>query len=155
MMAMLEAESHVDGTTWGTPPRLFALTEGMPPGRPADHEHAAGTPDALILVPRELPGGDLAEALASTHWPEGVVGCVLVAELTDLPARDEDDTPIDPVAVGQWASARPDGRPARLAVGVRRNGDHVCGFRVKGEHDVEVRADMATAGIVATLLGTF
>ena len=153
MLAMLEAESHVDGKGWGTPPHLFALTERMPSG-PADHEHSAGTPDALIPVTHELPDGDLVEVLASTHWPEDVVGCVLVAELTDLPARGEDDALIDPVAAGQWASARPDGRPARLAVGVRRNGEHVCGFRVKGEHDVQVRADIA-GDIVTALLGTF
>jgi hypothetical protein len=153
MLAMLEAESHVDGKGWGTPPHLFALTERMPSG-PADHEHSAGTPDALIPVTHELPHGDLVEVLASTHWPEDVVGCVLVAELTDLPARGEDDALIDPVAAGQWASARPDGRPARLAVGVRRNGEHVCGFRVKGEHDVQVRADIA-GDIVTALLGTF
>jgi hypothetical protein len=153
MLAMLEAESHVDGKGWGTPPHLFALTERMPPG-PADHEHSAGTPDALIPVTHELPDGDLVEALASTHWPEDVVGCVLVTELTDLPARGGDDAPIDPVAAGQWASARPDGRPARLTVGVRRNGEHVCGFRVKGEHDVQVRADIA-GDIVTALLGTF
>lgn len=152
MLATLEAESHVDGNGWGTPPRLFALTEKMPPGS-ADHEHSAGTPDALILLTHELPGGDLVEALAGTHWPEDVVGCVLVTELTDLPARGEDDAPIDPVAAGQWASARPDGRPARLAIGVRRSGEHVCGFRVKGEHDVQVRADMA-GDIVTALLGT-
>jgi hypothetical protein len=137
---------------WGTPPRLFALTERMPPGL-ADHDHA-GTPDALILVPRGLPDGDLVEALADTHWSEDVVGCVLVAELTDLPARSEDDAPIDPVATGQWTSVRPDARPARIAVGVCRTREHVCGFRVKGEYDVQVRADMA-GDIVTTLLATF
>lgn len=154
LLAMLAAESHVDGMGWGTPPRLFALTERMPLG-PADLEDSAGTPDALILVPHGLPDGDLADALAVTHMPEEVVGCVLVAELTDLPARGEDDAPIDPVAAGQWASARPDGRPARLAVGVCRAGEHVCGFRVKGEHDVQVRADIAAADIVTALLRTF
>lgn len=153
MLAMLEAESHVDGKGWGTPPHLFALTERMPSG-PADHEHSAVTPDALIPLTHELPDGDLVEVLASIHWPEDVVGCVLVTELTDLPAGGEDDAPIDPVAAGQWASARPDGRPARLAVGVRRNGEHVFGFRVKGEHDVQVRADIA-GDIVTALLGTF
>jgi hypothetical protein len=151
-LAMLEAESHVDSKGWGTPPYLFALTERMPAG-PAGHEFSAGTPDALILVPHELPGGDLAAALASIPWPEDVVGCVLVTELTDLPAR-KDGAPVDQVAARQWASARPDGGPARLAVSVGRNGEHVCGFRVKGEHDVQTRTDIGD-DIVTVLRGTF
>lgn len=154
MLAVLEAESYADGKGWGTPPQLFALTEGTPPG-PAEHEDSAGTPGVLIPATHELPDGDLAAALASTHWPGDVVGCVLVAELTDLPAKGEDEAPIDPVAAREWASARPDGRPARLAVGVRRNGEHVCGFRVKGEPDVQVRADLAVADIVTALRKTF
>jgi hypothetical protein len=151
-LAMLEAESYADSKGWGTPPHLFALTEPMP-GGPADHGRSAGTLDALIPVAHELPDGDLVEALAGTHWPEDVVGCVLVTELTDLPAR-KDGAPIDQVAAEQWASARPDGGPARLAVSVRRNGDHVCGFRVKGEDDVQTRADIA-GDIVTALRGTF
>ena len=154
MLAMLEAESYVDGKGWGTPPHLFALTERMLSG-PAEHENSAGTPGALIPATHELPGGDLLEALASTHWLDDVAGCVLVAELTDLPARGEGAAPIDPVVAQQWASAHPDGRPARLAVGVRRNGEHVCGFRVKGEPDVQVRSDIAADDIVNALRGTF
>jgi hypothetical protein len=151
-LAMLEAESHVDSKGWGTLPHLFALTEWMPAGL-ADHELSAGTPDALILVPHKLPDGDLAAALASIHWPEDVVGCVLVTELTDLPAR-KDGAPVDQVAARHWASARPDGGPARLAVSVGRNGEHVCGFRVKGEHDVQTRADIGS-DVVNVLRGTF
>ena len=82
-----------------------------------------------------------------------MVGCVLVTELADLPART-DGAPVDHVAASQWASARPDGGPARLAVSVGRNGEHVCGFRVKGEHDVQTRADLAD-DIVTALRGTF
>ena len=153
MLAALEAESHVDGMGWGIPPHLYALTERTPPGS-ADHDHSAGSPGAQVPVTYELPDGDLAEALAGIHWPEDVTGCVLVTELTDLPARGEEDLPVDPAAAGQWASAHPDGRPARLTVGVRKNGEHVCGFRVKGEHDVQVRTDIA-GEIVAALFRTF
>jgi hypothetical protein len=151
-LAMFEAESHVASKGWGTSPQLFALTERVPAG-PADHELSAGTPNALILVPHELPEVDLAAALASIHWPEDVVGCVLVTELTDLPAR-KDGAAVDQVAARQWASARPDGGPARLAVSVGRNGEHVCGFRVEGEHDVQTRADIG-GDIVTVLRGTF
>jgi hypothetical protein len=154
MLAMLEAESHADGKGWGIPPRLYALTQSPAPGS-ADRKHPAGMADALIPVTRELPDGDPVEALAGIHWPEDVAGCVLVAELTDLAAGGEQRAPIDPMAAGQWTSTCPDGRPARLAVGVRRNGEHVCGFRAKGDNDVQVRTDMAVDRIVTALLGTF
>ena len=154
LLAMLEAESDADGQGWGIPPHLYALTERPPPAA-ADHEHSASTPDALIPVAHELPDGDLTEALAGIHWADDVAGCVLVAELTDLPAGGEQDGPIDPAAAEQWTSTCPDGRPARLAVGVRRNGEHVCGFRAQGDYDVRIRTDMAVGSIVTALHGTF
>jgi hypothetical protein len=154
VLAMFEAESDVDGKGWGIPPHLYALTERPPPAS-ADHEHSAGTPDVLIPVPHQLPDGDLAEALAGIHWPEDVAGCVLVAELTDLPAEGERDAPIDPVAAGQWTSTCPDGRPARLTVGVRRNGEHACGFRAQGDDDIQIRTDMTVGSIVTALFRTF
>jgi hypothetical protein len=154
MLGMMEAESDVDGMGWGIPPHLYALKERPPPAS-ADGEHSAGPPDVLIPVPHELPDGDLAEALAGIHWPEDVAGCVLVAELTDLPAGGERDAPIDPVAAGQWTSTCPDGRPARLAVGVRRNGEHACAFRAQGDDDIQIRTDMTVGSIVTALFRTF
>jgi F0F1-type ATP synthase membrane subunit b/b' len=155
ILAMLEAESHMERKGWGIPPRLYALSEKIRP-EPADHEPSAERPDPLILVAeRPLPDGDPVKALTSISWPGDVAGCVLVAELTDLPAGGDEDDPIDPVAAGQWASSRPDGRPARLAVAVRRNGEHACGLRVKDENDVQIRPDIAAGKIVAALLGTF
>jgi phosphoserine phosphatase len=154
MLSMMEAESDVNGKGWGIPPHLYALMERPPPAS-ADDEHSAGTPDVLIPVPHELPDGDLAEALAGIHWPEDVAGCVLVAELTDLPAGGERDAPIDPVAAGQWTSTCPDGRPARLAVGVRRNGEHACAFRAQGDDDIQIRTDMTVGSIVTALFRTF
>ena len=158
VLAMLEAESHVDRKAWGKPPHLYALTATTSPIA-ADHELPAeirdARPGALIPVEQEpLPEGDLIEALANIHWPEDVVGCVLVTELTALPPKGEEDAPIDPAAGEQWSSTRPDGRPARLAVGVCRNGAYTCGFRIKGEDDVQVGTERAD-DLVTALLGTF
>jgi flagellar basal body-associated protein FliL len=157
-LALREAESHVDRKGWGQPPHLYALTEKTSP-IPADHELSAEVrdawPNALIPVEQEpLPDGDLLEVLADIHWPEDVAGCVLVTELTALPPRGDQEAPIDPGATEQWASTRPDGRPARLAVGVCRNGAYTCGFRVKGEDDVQVGKERAD-DFVAALLATF
>ncbi len=158
LLAMLEAESHVDSKGWGQPPHLYALTETTSPGG-ADHELADemrdARQDALIPVVQEpLPDGDLIDGLANIHWPEDVAGCVLVTELVDLPPRSAEDAPIDPVAAGQWASTHPDARPARLVLGVRRSGEHECGLRIKGEDDVQVRPELAN-DLVTALLDTF
>lgn len=158
VLAMLEAESHMDRKGWGKPPQLYALTGKTLPIT-ADHELHAETrdprPDAMILVEQDpLPDGDLIEVLASIQWPEDVVGCVLVAELTALPPRSEEDAPINPAAAEQWASTHPDGRPVRLAVGVCRNGAHTCGFRIKGEDNVQVGMERAD-DLVTALLRTF
>jgi outer membrane murein-binding lipoprotein Lpp len=157
-LALREAESHVDRKGWGQPPHLYALAEKTSPIA-ADHELSAESqdarPDALVLVEQgPLPDGDLLEVLADIHWPEDVTGCVLVAELTALPSRGEEDAPFDPVADEQWASTHPDGRPARLAVGVYRNGAYACGFRTKGEDDVQVGTERAD-DFIAALLATF
>lgn len=144
VVAMLEAEAHTDRQGWGGPPHLYALTEIRD-----------ARSDAMTLVEQEqLPDGDLVEALAAIHWPDDVVGCVLVAELTALPPRSEEDAPIIPVADDQWASTHPDGRPARLAVGVHKNGAHTCGLHIKGEDNVQVGTERAD-DLVTALLGTF
>jgi len=126
-------------------------------GRAAELADGTGgaRPDALVPVEQEpLPDGDLADVLAGIQWPADVVGCVLVTELAALPPGNESDGPVGPPAPGEWASTRPDGRPARLTVGVRKGGVHMCGLRVKGEDEMQVRNEMA-AELVAVLLGTF
>jgi hypothetical protein len=145
VLAMLEAESLAEVQGWGKPPQLYALTTEPQNGRSA----------ALIAVAREpLPDGSLIEGLASIHWPEDVAGCVLVTELSELPFRGAETAFADPGAAEQWTSTHPDGRPARLAVGVRRDGEYTYGLRIKGEDDVQVRADLAE-DLVTALRGTF
>lgn len=156
--AMLEAESYADHTGWGTPPQLYALTTAISLGN-ADHRPLAairqGRPDRFILTAHEpLPQGDLIEALANIRWAGDVAGCVLVTELTNLPARGEGDAPVDPDAADQWASPHPDGRPGRLAVGVRKSGEHLCILRLQGELDVQIRNELG-GEIVAALQETF
>jgi hypothetical protein len=147
LLAMLEAESYVDDQGWGGRPRLYALTEKVSTG-------AAGGDELELVDQGPLPDGDLSEALAGVHWQSDVVGCVLVAELAALAPRGEAGAPLDPAAAGQWASSHPDGRAARLAIGFRRNGAHECGLRIKGEDELQIRADLA-ADLVAALARTF
>lgn len=150
ILALLEAESHVDGKGWGGPPLLYALTE-----RASDVVVDHAGPDALVPVEKEWqPDGDLIEALAGIQWPADVVGCVLFAELAALPPGSEEGPLLDADAAGQWTSARPDGRPARLAIGVCRSGEHECGLRIKGEDEIRFQAELAD-GLVTALLDTF
>ena len=142
LLAMLEAESYVDDKGWGGQPHLYALAE------------RGAQPDSLVLLDHGLPDGDLADVLVDIHWPADIAGCVLVTELATLPLRGEEDAPIDPVAAVDWTSTHPDGRAARLAVGVRRSGEHMCGLRIKGEDELQVRTDLAN-NLVAALLRTF
>lgn len=141
LLAMLEAESYVDDMGWGGRPHLFAL--------------ANDRPGPLVLVDRgQLPEGELTQVLADTHWLADVAGCVLVTELAALQAEAGEGAPVDPHAAGQWASTHPDGRAARLAVGVRRSGAHKCGIRIKGEDEMRIRTDLAD-DLVTALQRTF
>jgi hypothetical protein len=156
--AVLEAESHMARKGWGLPPQLYALATKASLAA-VDQELVAEVQDARpgVLIPVEqepLPEGDPIEVLASIHWPHEVVGCVLVSELIVLPTGAEEHAPSDPGAAEQWASSHPDGRQARLAVGVSRNGEYICGLRIKGENEVQVGAELAD-DIVTALLGTF
>jgi gas vesicle protein len=135
--AMLEAESRVDDKGWGGQPHLYALTEEL-----------------ALLDQWPLADGDLADVLTGIRWPADVAGCVLITELATLSARGEEGASVDPVAPVDWTSTHPDGRAARLAVGVRRSGEYTCGLRIKGEDGLRIRIDLA-GDLVAALLHTF
>jgi len=146
LLAMLEAESYVDSKGWGGRPYLYTLTAPT---------SIMAADQALLAVEQErLAAGDLTEALGGIHWPTDVVGCVLVAELADLPVGSGEHTDIDALTAEQWTSPNPDGRPVRIAIGVGRDGAHQCGFRIKGDDEVQVRTELAS-DLVTALLGTF
>lgn len=146
LLAMLEAESYVDSKGWGGPPHLYALTAQTSTDIPED---------TLVIVEQErLRDADLAEGLSSIHWPEDVVGCVLVTELAALPPGNGEGADIDVLTAEQWTSPHPDGRPVRIAVAVGRGGDHQCGLRVKGDDELRVRTDLASE-VVTALVATF
>ena len=123
LLAMLEAESHVDCKGWGQPPHLYALTKTTSP-QAADHELADEMRDARLdtLVPveqRPLPDGDLIDGLANIHWPEDVAGCALVTELVDLPPGSAGGPPVAP-ETDFWTNYKHAGSTLR-PTSVRRN----------------------------------
>lgn len=157
--AVVETARHTADDDWGLRPRLYALAERteltrLGVGLPEQVSRApAGT---LIPIEQdELPEGPPFEVLASIHWPSEVAGCILVAEVTVLPPITGDTVP----ALGDdpWAADRPDGRKARLTVGVLRETDqaahYACCLRLEGDDDLRVGPDLAD-DLVTALLGT-
>lgn len=157
-VAVLVAEADRERDGWGQPPHLYALI-GKAAAGTADPELGAristAAEDSLIPVKQErLPPGAPLEVLARVQWSDDVTGCVLVTELVVLPPEAEGEGPQDPGQVEQWAHDRPGGRPARLAVGVSRNGDYTCVLRLKGDDSVQLDPRLAD-DLVTTLLATF
>lgn len=157
-VAVLEAESDRERDGWGNPPQLYALV-GKAAVMAADPklgaEIGAAPEGSLIPIKQEpLPRGEPLEALAKVSWPGEVTACVLVTELVVLPPEAEAEGPPDPAKVEQWARDYPGGRPARLAVGVSRNGDYTCILRMKGDDSVQLDPGLAD-DLVTALLETF
>jgi hypothetical protein len=157
-VAVLESESNRARDGWDKPPQLYALATkaSLIATAPDLADQIDAAPDgSLIPVKQEsLPPGEPLEVLAGVHWPDDVTGCVLVTELVVLPPETEGQAPRDLEQLEQWAGRRPDGRPARLAVGVSRNGDYACILRLKGDDIVQFDPGLAD-DLVTALLETF
>jgi hypothetical protein len=157
--AVVDAESHAASKGWDQAPQLYALARKNTL-RSADAKAAAdlrGRPeDALIPIEQDqLPSGEPDEVLAGIHWPEEVEGCVLVTELFVLPPDAEKDIPGEPTAVEEWAAGRPDGKKARLAVGVLRDGSYTCCLQTQDKEEALIVAPELAVDLVAVLLATF
>jgi hypothetical protein len=157
-LAVLEAESNRARDGWSKPPQLYALVPKaavIATDPELDAEIREAPEDSLIPIKqRDLPPGEPLEVLAGVHWPDDVTGCVLVTEVVVLPPEAEGEAPPDPEKIEQWATRRPDGRPARLAVGVSRDGDYACILRLQGDDSVQFDPRLAD-DLVTALLGTF
>ena len=96
----------------------------------------------------------MTEVLTGMRWPADVVGCVLVTELAALLLETRKTGPSTRSRLGNGrALARMDAPPDYI-IGVRRDGEHLCGLRIKGEDEMQVRAELA-GDLVSALLGTF
>jgi hypothetical protein len=157
-VAVLEAESSRARDGWGKPPQLYSLAAKaavIATYPELEAEICEAPEDSLIPIKQEpLPAGEPLEVLASVHWPDDVTGCVLVTELIVLPPEAESEALPDPEKIEQWASDHPGSRPARLAVGVSREGDYACILRLQGDDSVQFDPQLAD-DLVTALLETF
>jgi hypothetical protein len=156
--AVLEAESSRARDGWGKPPQLYALVAKAAFLRTEPDlaaEIGEAPEESLIPIKQEpLPAGEPLEVLAGVHWPDDVTGCVLVTELVVLPPQTAGQAPPDPDELERWARRQPGNRPARLAVGVSRDGDYACILRREGDDSVEFDPGLAD-DLVTALLETF
>jgi len=140
-----DVERHVATDGWDQHPRLFALARtadlvALEPGLADALGADAEDPESLTPIEQDPidTTRSLDEVLATTMWPDDVVGAALVLErlmlppsaegaLTNLP--DDDAQRLDEVV-----AAHPDRQDVRMAVVVTRDGQRICAVRLRS-HD--------------------
>ena len=128
---------------WDQPPRLYALARrsdlgSLERGMSARVRQAAS--DDLIPIAQDpLPEGEPMQVLARVQWPSAVHGCVLVTEVSVIPADDRHQ------------------EQARLSVGVLREAgkdvEYTCCVQKRGSDELIIGTDLAD-DLVTVLLGT-
>ncbi|WP_305095313.1 PPA1309 family protein [Prescottella sp. R16] len=181
-----EVIDYVDGNGWGRPPVMFALvpTALIAAAEPSLLDQlddgAELTPIEQEALPDDVEGGSpaLDEFLATTSWPDEIVGCVLVQEIVVLPPAAESDlddaVTADTVeaptlsdrhaadeAARTAAGAHPDRREARLIAAVLRDGPSITLLQLRPTDDddpfagLELRTyDNLAPGVVSALYAT-
>ncbi|AJW39635.1 hypothetical protein NY08_1605 [Rhodococcus sp. B7740] len=151
-----EVADFVDAGGWHQAPQMFALvpTAALAAAEPGLLDDLAGgaalTPIQQHSLPEDITGGSpaLDEFLATSTWPEGVVGCALVQEIVVLPPTAEstlDDAlmPLlaDPDAADEAARSaaenHPEKRDARLIVAVLKDGPSLTLLQLHPDEDAD------------------
>ena len=138
-----EVERYVAEQGWDQNPRLFALarTAELVLLEPALAEAlGAEADDPNSITPIEQDALDaskpLDELLATTMWPDDVVGAALVLERLMLPPEAEASLPADDEeSLKALIAEHPERQDVRMAVVVMRNGQRECAVRLKSHDD--------------------
>lgn len=126
---LTEIERFVGTSSWGGPPRLFALvrTVDLMKAEPAlVGQLAVGSPDSLSSIEQDdfRPGEDLARALAGTAWGEAVDGAAICVERVFLSDQYANEIPDDPDKAATFVAAHPQHQEVRVVAGALRDGSH-------------------------------
>lgn len=140
-----EVEEFVAAAGWEQPPQLFALvsTSQLLAEQPELSEQLDEANPLTPVAQDQLPGTDLAEALAGIVWPDTVGGCALTQEIVVLPpdaeekleSAGESGEPEDATRIRRVAAEHPQRREARLAAAAIREGDVACVLRLRETDD--------------------
>ena len=138
-----EVERFVADQGWNQNPRLFALarTADLVKLEPALAEALgaqADDPDSITPIEQETLDASkpLDEVLATTMWPDDVVGAALVLERLILPPEAEAALPVDDEeSLHRLIAEHPERQDVRMAVVVLRDGQRECAIRLKTHDD--------------------
>nr|WP_120492078.1 PPA1309 family protein [Corynebacterium lactis] len=171
--AVREAVEYVHAEGWDHPPSLFALVPTTALADAIADDLLDSSPLTVIAqepLPEGIEGGspELADFIARTSWPAGVVGAVLAQEVLIVPPEEAEsfgDASLDEVR------AHADGhraRQARLFTGVITDGPNLTLIQPRpteseleaagpfAEDDIELRDGSGLAnGVTQALYGTF
>lgn len=156
-----EVVEFVDARGWEQPPQMFALvpTEELAAAEPSLLDQLEDgcelTPIEQEAFPDDIGGGSpaLDEFLATTSWPESVVGCALTQEIVVLPpdAEADLDDALVPLladrdaaddAARTAAREHPERRSGRLIAAVLRDGPSLCLLQLQPDEDADPYADL-------------
>ena len=162
--AVHEIETHVAGSGWDQPARLYALVDTAllvrrePSLAAALHLDAEVLPGSLTPVEQDqlAPDRQLEQALEAISWPAEVVGCAAVVERLVLPPDADADLPHEALEAAEYARAHPDRQEVRIAAGVTRGGATYCALRLRAHDDDQsvVGGSDLVPGLVALLGAT-
>jgi hypothetical protein len=176
-----EVVDFVDSEGWHQPPQLFALvpTSLLAAAEPGLLDELADgdllTPIQQHSLPEDISGGSRAldEFLATTTWPEGVVGCAIVQEIVVLPPTAESalDDALVPLladrdaaddAARHAAHTHPERKDGRLVAAVLKDGPSLTLLQMQPDEDADPFAPIElliyenlAPGIVSALHATF
>ncbi|WP_026918460.1 PPA1309 family protein [Gordonia shandongensis] len=135
--ALAQCLAYTADIPWGSGPVLFALVPTALLARQVPDLVDPDDGSALSPVVQETTTADLESLLSTVAWPDQVVGCAVVTEITVLPpdAESDLDAALEPLLADPSAAdeagrraalAHPDRQAARLAGGVLRTGSRVA-----------------------------
>ncbi|MGK2308446.1 PPA1309 family protein [Cutibacterium sp. V947] len=156
---LAEIERFVGTSSWGGPPRLFALarTVDLMKAEPAlAGQLAPGSPGSLSSIEQDdfHAGEDLAQALATTAWGEAVDGAAICVERIFLPDECANEIPDGPDKAAAFVAAHPKRQDVRVVAGALRDGSHYGVARlVDHPEDLLGSVDLVPA-LESAVLGT-
>jgi len=158
-----EIERYVSADGWDQNPRLFAVarTVDLVALEPEIAEALGDDgldPESFTPIEQETfdHERDLDEVLATTTWPDEVVGAAIALERVMLPPSAEEALPDDPAALAAAAGQHPDRQDVRLVVVVLRDARRMCAIRLRS-HDVDdevLVGDALVPGLADALAAT-